>query len=851
MPFLPGGTFTLRAFRVDTLGTTWFWDPGAFNYYNTVLGPATPAIYVAFGAEKLDTSGHGTDLNTTSPPAGFTPTTSLQVHSGLSGYGGAFPSLGTIEFGSLLNDSLAAWTGVLPDDTPYGQLLDFIRITITSHGSTDAPTMLSDATQLASPASVTGNYAIFAEWWLIPLVDACGETNVSQLQLAATSPGDEWEVTTDPTPTITVLTPSHGTIDGGTPITISGSGFGMDATVTIDGVTADDIVVVDQFTITCTTPAHAAGSVDVVVENVDGVSSTPEPFLYEVVPVELTAIAPPTGPLAGGTPIVLTGRGFEAGATVAIGGAAATSVVVVSEERITAVTPAHAAGATDVVITQDGVDTTLSEGFRYTDTALPYGIQFRTPTGTASGNMRIEGASISQSLGSPSTMRFTANVKPLGESLAQFAVEGVELFAGSVIRTLERTDGAARLQCWDTEAVDYTHKLSRAPHPIGAWEAVSATTIIQAIMTMSAPGFSTAGVEGGLPPLNVTLDGTADAWAAITDICQKCGAKAFLDRTTLHVFTTTSGITLTPVTTSNPDLSWPKDGEPFQIELDYASIVNRVTVNGADGVTATADDATSILAYGISAAVVNDAELLTVAECYARAQQELAGSTQPAKIVHYVTRDLQTRVGAMVDITSDRPEISGTYLVQAVEIDQLDHVLSGARPRFAVTAVPPDMPMARAQGNTIVEDVIDLKAGSKPVPLLEQLPLIPASKLAGCIPSSAMTQTGVTAGTYGDDAHLTAFTVDDAGRITAAETDPVAVLKVDGSQAFTADQSMGGHQLEDLDDPNDPQDAATKAYVDAASTSFYDAPLTNGDPASPELIFDSFGDVVMVTGIPL
>ena len=37
----------------------------------------------------------------------------------------------------------------------------------------------------------------------------------------------------------------------------------------------------------------------------------------------------------------------------------------------------------------------------------------------------------------------------------------------------------------------------------------------------------------------------------------------------------------------------------------------------------------------------------------------------------------------------------------------------------------------------------------------------------------------------------------------------------------------------------------------AASTPSYDAPLTNGDGFAPEIIFDSNGDVVMVTGIPL
>jgi len=43
-------------------------------------------------------------------------------------------------------------------------------------------------------------------------------------------------------------------------------------------------------------------------------------------------------------------------------------------------------------------------------------------------------------------------------------------------------------------------------------------------------------------------------------------------------------------------------------------------------------------------------------------------------------------------------------------------------------------------------------------------------------------------------------------------------VKVDGSAAFTADQPMGTNKITGLGDPDDPQDAATMAYVDTNAT---------------------------------
>lgn len=47
-----------------------------------------------------------------------------------------------------------------------------------------------------------------------------------------------------------------------------------------------------------------------------------------------------------------------------------------------------------------------------------------------------------------------------------------------------------------------------------------------------------------------------------------------------------------------------------------------------------------------------------------------------------------------------------------------------------------------------------------------------------------------------------------------------AVIQADGGQAFTADQSMGGFKITNLDDPDNPQDAATRAWVLAQLAGF-------------------------------
>lgn len=84
--------------------------------------------------------------------------------------------------------------------------------------------------------------------------------------------------------------------------------------------------------------------------------------------LRITSISPSSGTHAGGTAVTIVGTQFMPGATVTIGGAAATGVSVSADATlITATTPAGTVGAADVVVTNGPTDSvTLAGGYTYT-----------------------------------------------------------------------------------------------------------------------------------------------------------------------------------------------------------------------------------------------------------------------------------------------------------------------------------------------------------------------------------------------------------------------------------------------------------------------------------------------------
>jgi hypothetical protein len=168
-------------------------------------------------------------------------------------------------------------------------------------------------------------------------------------------------------PVVVLVAPLTGPITGGTAVTITGTGFSGATAVAFDGVAATDVVVSSDTSITATTPAHAAGLVAVSVTTPAGTSTVPGLFTYSALPPLplVVLVTPPTGSVAGGTAVTITGTGFTGATAVSFGGVAATSVVVASDLSITATTPAHALGLVSVSVTTPGGTSTVPGLFLY------------------------------------------------------------------------------------------------------------------------------------------------------------------------------------------------------------------------------------------------------------------------------------------------------------------------------------------------------------------------------------------------------------------------------------------------------------------------------------------------------
>ena len=304
-------------------------------------------------------------------------------------------------------------------------------------------------------------------------------------------------------PTVLSVSPSSGSDNGGTLVTITGTNLVSGAAATFGGTDASDVTVVSSTSITAMTRAATAGAVTVLVTNPnDQSASLNSGYTYTANPT-LTSVSPSSGSVSGGTLVTITGTNFASGATVTFGGTAATKVTFVSSTSITVTTPVQTAGGVSVVVTNsNGLSGTLANGFIYN--ATPSTIKFvqvaaatpQTPMSAVSviypsaqtaGNLNVlvvgwnDTSSSVQSVTDSHNNTYTLAVGPIrGTGLSQSIYYSKNIASGSNTVTAAFNQAAAAV---DLRALEYS----------------GADTLNPLDATASATGSSSTASSGSAP----------------------------------------------------------------------------------------------------------------------------------------------------------------------------------------------------------------------------------------------------------------------------------------------------------------------------------------------------------------
>ncbi len=244
----------------------------------TSVSPVTGAMGGGY-ALTLTGSGFDTSAGVTGVTIGGVSATGVTVASGVTitatvpaqTFGGAKDVLVTNPGG--LTSTLAGAFTVPPSLTSIspvsGAMGGGYAITLTGSGFAPSAAVTIGGVS-ASGVTVVSGVSITA---VVPAQSSGGPKNV-----VATNPGGPASTLAGAftvLPSLTSVSPVAGATRGGYPITLSGSGFAANATVTIGGVSATGVTVASGVTITATVPLQTSiGAQNVVVANPDGPTST-------------------------------------------------------------------------------------------------------------------------------------------------------------------------------------------------------------------------------------------------------------------------------------------------------------------------------------------------------------------------------------------------------------------------------------------------------------------------------------------------------------------------------------------------------------------------------------------------
>lgn len=193
-------------------------------------------------------------------------------------------------------------------------------------------------------------------------------------------------------PAVGDLSPSIGTVNGGTEVSLTGFGFEAGCTVSFGAVTVDVVFESDTRIRVVTPPNPGEGSVDIAIKNPTGLQHRLYgAFFFKIPAPRVDSVEPASGSNAGGSRLTVRGADFTEGCEVTICGLpAAASLKSASELEVT--TPAVARdGLVDLrVQNRDGQIYLAEKLFRYIAPLAPPVLTAVSPArGSVLGGLKV------------------------------------------------------------------------------------------------------------------------------------------------------------------------------------------------------------------------------------------------------------------------------------------------------------------------------------------------------------------------------------------------------------------------------------------------------------------------------
>ncbi len=267
------GGYTLYRDTAVPSGTVTI-DGGAASTANTTLSLALSATNPTAGDPVTDMA-----ISINGKPYGafkkYTPSTTVHLSSGSSegvktvavefqnGAGAvSAPATATI----YLVTSPPAISSVSPD---AGSTSGGTAVTIK--GAHFAP---GSTVKFGSTVATTVTFVSGSRLNVVAPAHSAGTVRIEVITPAGTSSATNSDLYAYGAPTVTSISPNSGPTGGGTTVTIHGTGFVPDATVTFGAHAASSVIFVSATEVQAVSPAHAAGSVHITVTTAAGTSPT-------------------------------------------------------------------------------------------------------------------------------------------------------------------------------------------------------------------------------------------------------------------------------------------------------------------------------------------------------------------------------------------------------------------------------------------------------------------------------------------------------------------------------------------------------------------------------------------------